>query len=89
MITTTILSRLKDLKYGVEDINGIIHVNIDGEDTGYLIGYRGETMEALQMIATTVGNKGNKNSDVKLLLLDILMFQWPNKQFNKYKKYEV
>lgn len=43
----------------VED--DILKFDISGEDTGIVIGYRGETMEALQLIASTVGNKNVKN----------------------------
>lgn len=43
----------------IED--NILRFDITGDNAGIAIGYRGETMEALQMIATTVGNKGNKN----------------------------
>lgn len=43
----------------IED--NILRFDVTGDNAGIAIGYRGETMEALQMIATTVGNKGNKN----------------------------
>ncbi|MBQ8298489.1 MAG: Jag N-terminal domain-containing protein [Clostridia bacterium] len=43
----------------VED--NILKFDVTGEDTGIIIGYRGETMEALQMIASTIGNKNMKN----------------------------
>ena len=35
--------------------------DITGEDAGIMIGYRGETLEALQMLASTIGNKNCKN----------------------------
>lgn len=43
----------------VED--NMLKFDVTGEDTGIIIGYRGETMEALQMIASTIGNKNVKN----------------------------
>ena len=43
----------------IED--NILRIDITGDNAGIAIGYRGETMEALQMIAGTVGNKGIKN----------------------------
>lgn len=43
----------------VED--NILKFDVTGENAGIAIGYRGETMEALQMIATTIGNKNVKN----------------------------
>ncbi len=43
----------------IED--NILRFDVTGANAGIVIGYRGETMEALQMVATTVGNKGNKN----------------------------
>lgn len=39
----------------------MLKLDITGENAGIVIGYRGETMEALQMLASTVGNKGIKN----------------------------
>lgn len=35
--------------------------DITGENAGIMIGYRGETLEALQMLASTIGNKNCKN----------------------------
>lgn len=43
----------------VED--NMLKVDVTGENAGIIIGYRGETMEALQMIASTVANKNIKN----------------------------
>ena len=48
-----------DIKTYVED--NILRFDITGENAGIVIGYRGETLEALQTIAATIGNKGNKN----------------------------
>lgn len=54
-----------DIKTYVED--NILRFDITGENAGIVIGYRGETLEALQTIAATIGNKGNKNY-VKVIL---------------------
>ncbi len=54
-----------DIKTYVED--NILRFDITGENAGIVIGYRGETLEALQTIAATTGNKGNKNY-VKVIL---------------------
>ncbi len=54
-----------DIKTYVED--NILKFDITGENAGIVIGYRGETLEALQTIAATIGNKGNKNY-VKVIL---------------------
>ena len=43
----------------VED--NMLKFDVTGENAGIAIGYRGETMEALQMIAATIGNKNVKN----------------------------
>lgn len=39
----------------------VLKFDITGENAGIVIGYRGETMEALQMLAGTIGNKNCKN----------------------------
>ena len=48
-----------EIKSYVED--NILRFDITGENAGIAIGYRGETMEALQMIASTIGNRNVKN----------------------------
>ncbi|MBQ9314454.1 MAG: KH domain-containing protein [Clostridia bacterium] len=40
---------------------GILKFDVTGENAGIVIGYRGETMEALQMLAGTIANKETKN----------------------------
>lgn len=48
-----------DINAYVED--NMLKFDVTGENAGIAIGYRGETMEALQMIAATIGNKNVKN----------------------------
>ncbi len=43
----------------VEDSN--ILVNIEGMESGVLIGYRGETLNAMQTLLTSIANKNNDN----------------------------
>ena len=50
----------KDLTYNIEDKDGIIYVDIDGEDTGYLIGYRGEVLNSIQTVVSNVASKTSK-----------------------------
>lgn len=57
----------KDLKYDVSEEGNIIKVDIDGEDTGYLIGYRGEVLNSIQTIVTNVASKTTKEK-VKVLV---------------------
>ena len=57
----------KDLKYDVTEEGNIIKVDIDGEDTGYLIGYRGEVLNSIQTIVTNVASKTTKEK-VKVLV---------------------
>lgn len=54
-----------EYKIIVEESN--INIEIDGNDSGVLIGYRGETLNALQSIITSVANK-NTNSRAKIFL---------------------
>lgn len=55
------------LKYDVTEEGNIIRVDIDGEDTGYLIGYRGEVLNSIQTIITNVASKSTKEK-VKVLV---------------------
>ena len=57
----------KNLKYEVLEEDGIIKINIDGEDTGYLIGYRGEVLNSLQTVITNVVSKSSKEK-AKIIL---------------------
>ena len=50
----------KNLTYNIEDKEGIIYVDIDGEDTGYLIGYRGEVLNSIQTVVSNVASKTSK-----------------------------
>lgn len=59
----------KKLEYEIKCENSIIEVIINGEEAGFLIGYRGETLYALQTILSSVANKGIENKIV--LRLDI------------------
>ena len=56
-----------DIKYKVDIKDNIIIVEIDGESIGYLIGYRGDTLNSLQVILTSIANK-NYNTRAKVLL---------------------
>ncbi len=47
----------KGIEFQTEIKEYEIYVNITGEDINYLIGYRGETINALQTILTSVANK--------------------------------
>jgi len=50
----------KDLNYEiVEDVN-VIKVDIKGEDTGYLIGYRGEVLNSIQTVLSNIASKSSK-----------------------------
>ena len=51
-----------EITYNVKnDKKDIIFVNIDGKDSFKLIGYRGDCLNALQSILSSIGNKGIKD----------------------------
>ena len=47
--------------------NGYIFVTISGESSGLIIGHRGETLEALQVLLTAVLNK-NSNQRIRVII---------------------
>ena len=49
-----------DINYRVEEKNGIINIDIDGQDTGYLIGYRGEVLNSIQLVISNIASKSSK-----------------------------
>ena len=55
----------ESIKYDIKEENNQILIDIDGNDVGFLIGYRGETLNSLQTIITNIANKSGK---VKVLV---------------------
>ena len=68
----------KQFNYTVEIKDNVIEINITGEDSGCLIGYRGETLNSLQTILSSIANKNN-NSKIKVIL-DIENYRNKRKQ---------
>ena len=58
-----------DVKIDAKYIDGIINFEISGNNAGIIIGYRGDTLDALQLLATNAGNKGR--SEYIRILLDV------------------
>jgi len=59
--------KIENLKYSVCVENYIVNVKINGEKINYLIGYRGEVLNSLQVIISSIANKGiNKRCKVVL-----------------------
>lgn len=59
----------KKLEYEVTIKEYEIYININGEDVNYLIGYRGENINALQTILSSIANK--KSSSKIRVYLDV------------------
>ena len=49
-----------NLNYELKEEDNIIRIDINGDDTGYLIGYRGEVLNSIQTIISNVASKSNK-----------------------------
>lgn len=60
-------SNLKEIQYKVNNEKDCIYVSIEGKEASCLIGYRGEVLNSLQNILTTIANK-NSISKVKIIL---------------------
>lgn len=52
---------LKEVDYKIEKTAKGIFVSLNSENIGFLIGYRGETLYALQNILSSVASKGQQN----------------------------
>lgn len=48
----------EDIKYEINNTNEFLQVNLLGSDLNYLIGYRGEVLNSLQTLYTTIASKG-------------------------------
>ena len=57
----------KDLEYKINQEENLINVDINGKDAGFLIGYRGEVLNSLQVILSNIANK-KIDGKVKVLL---------------------
>ena len=57
----------KETEYKIESNSSYINVNIVKGDLGYLIGYRGETLYALQSVLSAIAGKGIENK-VRVIL---------------------
>ena len=56
-----ILKLPEGTSYSIEKTVSHIKININNKDLGYLIGYRGETLYALQNILSSIASKGIEN----------------------------
>ena len=61
------VNQIKDLEYVISKENKSINIEIKGNNSSKLIGYRGETIKALQTIISAIGNKNVVNR-VKVLV---------------------
>jgi spoIIIJ-associated protein len=59
----------EDTEYEISIEKNIVYVNLEGENIGFLIGYRGETLYAIQEILSSIANK--KIEKKVVLRLDI------------------
>ena len=50
----------KELSYDITEDGNVIKVDIKGEDTGYLIGYRGEVLNSIQTVLSNIASKSSK-----------------------------
>ncbi len=57
----------KKFNYDIEIRDQNIEVNITGEDSGLLIGYRGDVLNSLQTILSSIANK-NTDSKIRVIL---------------------
>lgn len=56
-----ILKLPEGTSYNIEKTTSYIKININNKELGYLIGYRGETLYALQNILSSIASKGIEN----------------------------
>ncbi len=56
----------KEIRYEIAEDEGLLKVNIDGEDLNYLIGHRGDVLNQLQIILSSIASK---NSEYKVRVI--------------------
>lgn len=55
------INQVTNINYSIKEDNSSINVEINGENSLKLIGYRGETINALQVILSSIGNRNLEN----------------------------
>ena len=64
-----LITKLPNINYEITSDSEYIYITLNGSDAGKLIGYRGETLNAMQIILSSIANKGlDKKSHI---ILDI------------------
>ena len=48
------------MEYSIKEEENIIKVDINGGNTGYLIGYRGEVLNSIQTVISNIASKSSK-----------------------------
>lgn len=56
-----------ELETDIKFENHVLNIDINGEKSGLIIGYRGETLDALQVMLSTIVNRG-KDIHIRLLV---------------------
>ena len=51
------VAKVSDMEYTIHSDENYIYVKMKGEDAGTFIGYRGETLNAMQTVLTSIANK--------------------------------
>lgn len=51
------VAKVSDMEYTIHSDENYIYVEMKGEDAGTFIGYRGETLNAMQTVLTSIANK--------------------------------
>ena len=52
--------------YEIQEIEGGFHVSIETKDAGRLIGFKGESLQSLQLLVSQMANKGIKEGEPAL-----------------------
>lgn len=66
-VITSITSCLGlDIKSNIQDTAESLKVNLDGENLGLIIGYKGETLDALQLLTNVIVNKTGEYKRVEI-----------------------
>jgi spoIIIJ-associated protein len=67
------LLKMLGIKAKVEsnDQDGLVKINVEGDDLGLLIGHRGETLESLQLLLSVILNKKSDKESWTTVLVDV------------------
>lgn len=85
----SILENMKvEANINIEEKGNVLNIELEGNDMGIVIGYRGETLDSLQYLTSLVINKGNDDG-YKRVILDTSNYRKKREESLRHLAYKM